>query len=298
MKRAQVAQSELCDLAARAAAGGLPRTVEGGVDYTKDFFAKPAHLAVSGQLEAECYACAMSSVYTFGPCFRAEKSHTTRHLAEFWMIEPEICFADLEDAMTCAETYVQFCAQYLLDKCMPELDFIQETYGTGCVERMRQVTSAPFARCSYTDAIDILAATVAEGRRFEKSVYWGCDLASEHERYLCESHFGRPTIVHDYPKEIKSFYMRLSDDERTVAAMDVLVPGVGELIGGSQREERLEVLDRRCAEEGLRSEDYKFYTDLRRYGTAKHAGFGLGLDRLVVFVTGVETVRDVIPFPR
>jgi len=214
------------------------------------------------------------------------------------MIEPEICFADLQDAMDCAEDYVRFCCQRLLDRCMPDLDFLEQQYDPDCIKRMQQAAAISFPRCSYTDAVAILEAKIAEGHKFEKPVHWGCDLASEHERYLAEQHFGCPIIVHDYPQDIKAFYMRLGDDGRTVAAMDMLVPGVGELLGGAQREERLDVLERRCAEKGLKFEDYSFYTDLRRYGTAKHAGFGLGLDRLVLFATGVDSVRDTVPFPR
>jgi asparaginyl-tRNA synthetase len=296
MKTAREEELKLRERAARA--GGLPRTDSGCIDYSKDFFGKAAFLAVSGQLEAECYACSMSSAYTFGPAFRAEESHTTRHLAEFWMIEPEMAFADLTDAMDCAESYVRFCCQALLDRCFVELEFLDQAFQTGCVERMKQVASSAFKRCSYTEAIDILHGKIMEGLKFEKSVFWGCDLASEHERYLAEQHFKSPVIVYDYPKDIKAFYMRLSDDGETVAAMDVLVPGVGELIGGSQREERLDVLEKRLVDGGMSLEDYAFYADLRRYGTAKHAGFGLGLDRLVLFATGVESIRDAIPFPR
>ena len=283
--------------------GGLPRAVRGddcsAVDYSRDFFSKRAFLTVSGQMNVETYCCALSNVYTFGPTFRAENSHTGRHLAEFWMIEPELAFADLRDDMDCAEAYVKYCCEYLLERCRDDLEFFVANVDARAIERVENVLAEPFARCSYTEGVAILERAVADGSRaFENEVFWGCDLASEHERYLAEEVFRRPTIVYDYPKEIKAFYMRLNDDGRTVAAMDILVPRVGELIGGSVREERLEVLEAKIADGGLEPEDYAWYVDLRRYGTVPHAGFGLGFERLIMFCTGVDNIRDVIPFPR
>jgi asparaginyl-tRNA synthetase len=278
--------------------GGLFRTADGKVDYAKDFFGEPTFLTVSGQLNVETYACAMSSVYTFGPTFRAENSNTTRHLAEFWMIEPEIAFADLADDMRCAEDYVQYCLRHVLEHCRGDLEFISKMYDKEALERVKHVSETPFGRVSYTEAIDLLEKAVADGKTFVYPVEWGIDLATEHERFLAEEIFKRPVIVYNYPKDIKAFYMRLNEDNKTVAAMDVLVPKVGELIGGSQREERIDNLEARMREIGLDPEEYEWYLDLRRYGTVVHSGFGLGFERLVLFCTGMENIRDVIPFPR
>eukprot|EP00270_Netrium_digitus_P005695 TRINITY_DN1761_c0_g1_i2.p1 TRINITY_DN1761_c0_g1~~TRINITY_DN1761_c0_g1_i2.p1 ORF type:complete len:602 (+),score=220.12 TRINITY_DN1761_c0_g1_i2:164-1969(+) len=279
---------------------GLPLNQEGGVDYGEDFFARQAFLTVSGQLQVETFACALSSVYTFGPTFRAENSHTTRHLAEFWMIEPEIAFADLEDDMNCAEDYVRFLCQWLLDRCRDDVEFLGRLYDKGAVTRLETVASTGFARMTYTEAIDALlqAQAQAKGKKFENAVEWGIDLAAEHERYLAEVLWQRPVIVYNYPKGIKAFYMRLNEDNRTVAAMDILVPGVGELVGGSQREERYEVLLQRLEEVNLPQAPYEWYLDLRRYGSVLHSGFGLGFERMLLFATGIENIRDVIPFPR
>lgn len=276
---------------------GIPRK-DGKVDYTKDFFARQAFLTVSGQLQVESYACALSRVYTFGPTFRAENSHTSRHLAEFWMVEPEIAFADLEDDMKCAEAYVKFLCQWLLDNCLEDMEFMADKFDKGCIDRLKMVASTPFIRLTYTEAVEILEESVTNGKKFEKEVKWGIDLASEHERYLTEVKYQKPVIVYNYPKEIKAFYMRLNDDLKTVAAMDVLVPKVGELIGGSQREERYDVIQQRLEDMDLPVEPYEWYIDLRRYGTVKHAGFGLGFERMILFATGLENIRDVIPFPR
>ena len=267
------------------------------MDYAQDFFGKPSYLTVSGQLNAEIYACAMRDVYTFGPTFRAENSNTSRHLAEFWMVEPELAFADLNDDMDCAEAYLKHCLTHVLEHCDEDLAFFEKNISKDDLrERLRQVATVPFARITYTEAVDhVLKAD----KKFEFPVEWGCDLQSEHERYLTEEVFkNTPVIVRDYPKGVKAFYMRENEDGKTVAAMDVLVPKVGELMGGSQREERLEVLERRIEEVGLEKESYWWYLDLRRYGSVPHAGFGLGFERLVQYVTGVENIRDVIPFPR
>ena len=283
--------------AAAAAAGDIPRDAAGAVDYGKDFFGKPSYLTVSGQLNAEIYACAMRDVYTFGPTFRAENSNTSRHLAEFWMVEPELAFADLQDDMDCAEAYLKHCLTHVLEHCDEDLEFFEKNISKDNLrERLRGVATSDFARITYTEAVDhVLKAK----KKFEFPVEWGCDLQSEHERYLTEEVFkNRPVIVRDYPKAVKAFYMRENDDGKTVAAMDVLVPKVGELMGGSQREERLDVLERRIEEVGLEKESYWWYLDLRRYGSVPHAGFGLGFARLVQYVTGVENIRDVIPFPR
>ncbi|PSC73030.1 asparagine-tRNA cytoplasmic 1-like [Micractinium conductrix] len=280
-------------------AGGLPRTADGKVDYSKDFFSKPSYLTVSGQLNGEYYACALSNIYTFGPTFRAENSHTARHLAEFWMIEPEMAFCDLADDMQCAEDYVRFCCRHILDNCRPDLEFINGMIDKGAIARLEQVANSPFKRVSYTEAVELLEGVVASGeKKFEYPVSWGIDLQSEHERYLTEEIFKQPIIVYNYPKEIKAFYMRLNDDGKTVAAMDVLVPKVGELVGGSQREDRLDVLTQRIAESGMPMEPYAAYLDLRKYGTVPHSGFGLGFERLILFATGLDNIRDVIPFPR
>jgi len=275
---------------------GLPQKEGGGVDYGADFFSRQAFLTVSGQLQVETYACALSNVYTFGPTFRAENSHTTRHLAEFWMIEPEIAFADLEDDMNCAEDYVRYLCQWLLDHCLDDMKFMATMYDKTAVDRLRMVASTPFKRITYTEAIEILEKVT--DKKFDNKVEWGIDLASEHERYLTEEIYKKPVIVYNYPKDIKAFYMRLNDDGKTVAAMDVLVPKVGELVGGSQREERIDVLQSRLKEMNLLQEPYEWYIDLRRHGTVKHAGFGLGFERMILFATGLENIRDAIPFPR
>ncbi|XP_010536845.1 PREDICTED: asparagine--tRNA ligase, cytoplasmic 1 [Tarenaya hassleriana] len=276
---------------------GIPKR-DGKIDYSLDFFARQAFLTVSGQLQVETYACALSSVYTFGPTFRAENSHTSRHLAEFWMVEPEIAFADLQDDMNCAEAYVKYMCQWLLDKCYDDMELMAKNFDKCCIDRLKMVASTPFVRVSYTEAVKLLEDAVAKGKKFENKVEWGIDLASEHERYLTEVLFQKPVIVFNYPKGIKAFYMRLNDDGKTVAAMDVLVPKVGELIGGSQREERYDVIQERIAEMGLPMEPYEWYLDLRRFGTVKHSGFGLGFERMILFATGIDNIRDVIPFPR
>ncbi|KAK4756932.1 hypothetical protein SAY87_007059 [Trapa incisa] len=276
---------------------GIPQK-DGKIDYSQDFFARQAFLTVSGQLQVESYACAVSSVYTFGPTFRAEQSHTSRHLAEFWMVEPEIAFAELKDDMNCAEAYVKFLCNWLLDNCLDDMEFMAKNFDKACIDRLRMVGSTPFERVSYTEAVAILEEAVKSGKQFENKVEWGIDLASEHERYLTEVKFQKPVIVYNYPKDIKAFYMRLNDDGKTVAAMDVLVPKVGELIGGSQREERYENIRDRITGMGLPLEPYEWYLDLRRYGTVKHSGFGLGFERMILFATGIDNIRDVIPFPR
>jgi asparaginyl-tRNA synthetase len=273
----------------------LPRTSEGAIDFAQDFFGKPAYLTVSGQLNVETYAMALSRVYTFGPTFRAENSNTSRHLAEFWMVEPEIAFADIHDDADLAEDLLKYCFRALLDERTDDMAFFAERIDKDAVTRLEQLTKSSFARMEYSEAIDVLARS---GRAFEFPVSWGVALQAEHERYLCEEYAGRPVIVIDYPKEIKAFYMRLNDDERTVAAMDVLAPGIGEIIGGSQREERLDVLDSRIRATGLDPSVYWWYRDLRRYGTVPHAGFGLGFDRAIAYATGMANIRDVIPFPR
>jgi asparaginyl-tRNA synthetase len=273
----------------------LPRTETGGVDFGQDFFGKEARLTVSGQLNVETYCCALTRVYTFGPTFRAENSNTSRHLSEFWMIEPEIAFGDLADNAQLAEDLLKYLFDDLLTRRPDDMAFFDLRIEKGVVDRLKHVIQTPFRRLSYTDAIEILRTA---GRTFEFPVEWGTDLQSEHERFLTEEHFRQPVILTDYPKQIKAFYMRMNDDGKTVAAMDVLVPKIGEIIGGSQREERLEVLDRRIDEMGLRKPDYWWYRDLRRFGTVPHAGFGLGFERLVQFCTGMTNIRDVIPFPR
>ena len=272
-----------------------PRTEDGAVDFSQDFFGRSTNLTVSGQLEAEAFALAFGSVYTFGPTFRAEHSNTPRHAAEFWMIEPEMAFADLSDYMDNAEAMVKYVVNFLLEQCPDELAFFNQFMDKGLLERLNALVSADFARVSYTDAVALLEP---HNDQFQYKVSWGCDLQTEHERFLTEQVFKRPVFVTDYPKEIKSFYMRLNDDGRTVAAADMLVPGVGELIGGSQREERLDVLLARMDELGLGREDYDWYLDLRRYGSAPHAGYGLGFERLIMYVTGIANIRDVLPFPR
>ncbi|XP_027068351.1 asparagine--tRNA ligase, cytoplasmic 1 isoform X2 [Coffea arabica] len=275
---------------------GIPKK-DGKIDYSEDFFARQAFLTVSGQLQVETFACALSSVYTFGPTFRAEQSHTSRHLAEFWMVEPEIAFADLQDDMNCAEAYVKFLCQWLLDYSLADMEFMAAHIDKTCIDRLKMVASSNFYRITYTEAIAILEE-VSKARKFENKVEWGIDLASEHERYLTEEKFKAPVIVYNYPKGIKAFYMKLNEDKKTVAAMDVLVPKVGELVGGSQREENYEVLRARILEMNLPLEPYEWYLDLRRYGTVKHSGFGLGFERMILFATGIENIRDVIPFPR
>jgi asparaginyl-tRNA synthetase len=275
---------------------GIPKK-DGKVDYTQDFFARQAFLTVSGQLQVETYACALSSVYTFGPTFRAEHSHTTRHLAEFWMVEPEIAFADIQDDMNCAEAYVKFLCKWLLDNCMDDMKFMVEKFDKGAIDRLRMVSSSNFVRITYTEAVSILEEA-SKTRQFENKVEWGIDLSSEHERHLTEDIYKKPVIVYNYPKGIKAFYMKVNPDNKTVAAMDILVPKVGELIGGSQREERFEVLRDRILEMGLPLEPYEWYLDLRRFGTVKHSGFGLGFERMILFATGLDNIRDVIPFPR
>lgn len=274
---------------------GIPQK-DGKIDFSQDFFTRQAFLTVSGQLQVETYACALSSVYTFGPTFRAENSHTSRHLAEFWMVEPEIAFADLQDDMNCAEDYVKFLCQWLLDNCLDDMEFMSKMFDKTAIDRLRSVANTSFARVTYTEAIQLLEKVT--DKKFDNEVEWGIDLASEHERYLTEEIFKKPVIVYNYPKDIKAFYMRVNDDGKTVAAMDVLVPKVGELIGGSQREERYEFIVNRIQEMGLPREPYDWYLDLRRYGTVKHAGFGLGFERMVLFATGLENIRDAIPFPR
>jgi asparaginyl-tRNA synthetase len=272
-----------------------PKTPEGKVDYTQDFFAKPAFLTVSGQLNAEIYASALSDVYTFGPTFRAENSNTSRHLAEFWMIEPEMAFADLNDDMDCAEAYLKYVLKYVLENCKEDMEFFNKLVSPGLIERLELIVTTPFERASYTYAVRILEKS---NKKFEFPVKWGLDLQSEHERYLAEEYFSKPVIITDYPKEIKAFYMRANEDNKTVAAMDVLVPNVGEIIGGSQREERLPQLEAKLKEFNLHAEDYWWYLELRKYGSVPHAGFGAGFERLVQFTTGMENIRDVIPFPR
>ncbi len=273
----------------------LPRTDAGKIDFSEDFFGKEAFLTVSGQLNGETYACALSKVYTFGPTFRAENSNTSRHLAEFWMIEPEVAFASLDDVAALAEKMLKYVFQAVLDERADDLAFFAQRVDKDAIDRLQRFVTSDFAQVDYTDAIDIL---IASGQTFENDVSWGIDLSSEHERYLAEKHFKAPVVVKNYPKDIKAFYMRMNEDGKTVAAMDVLAPGIGEIIGGSQREERLDVLDQRLAEMGLNKEDYWWYRDLRRYGTVPHSGFGLGFERLIAYVTGVQNVRDVIPFPR
>jgi asparaginyl-tRNA synthetase len=273
----------------------LPRRPDGGVDFSKDFFGRETHLTVSGQLNVETYCLAMGRVYTFGPTFRAENSNTRRHLSEFWMIEPEIAFADLLDDVKLAEEFLKYIFGALLEERADDMAFFDKWVEKGCVGRLEQMIASDFEVMEYTEAVERLRAS---GRTFEFPVEWGVDLQSEHERYLTEEEVGRPVAVINYPKTIKAFYMRLNDDGRTVAAMDVLAPGIGEIIGGSQREERLDVLDARIAEVGLKPEDYGWYRDLRRYGTVPHAGFGLGFERAIQYATGVDNIRDVIPFPR
>ena len=273
----------------------LPMTEDGKVDFSKDFFNKPTNLTVSGQLNGETYAMAFKNIYTFGPTFRAENSNTTRHAAEFWMIEPEIAFADLEDDMMLAESMLKYVINYVLENAPEEMAFFNNFVDKGLLDRLRNVVENDFARVTYTEAIDILSK---HNDKFDYKVSWGCDLQTEHERYLTEQIYKRPVFVTDYPKEIKAFYMKLNDDGKTVAAVDCLVPGIGEIIGGSQREDDYGKLKARMEELGLKEEDYDFYLDLRKYGSTRHSGFGLGFERCVMYLTGMGNIRDVIPFPR
>lgn len=273
----------------------VPFKKDGAVDYSQDFFSKKASLTVSGQLDVENFAMAFSNVYTFGPTFRAEHSNTVRHAAEFWMIEPELAFADLSDDMDCAEAMVKFIIGYVMDTCKEEIGFLNKFVDNGLTDRLNNVLNSEFKRLSYTEAIDILLKVKD---RFDAPVYWGVDLQSEHERYITEEVFKKPVFLTDYPKEIKAFYMRLNDDGKTVAASDLLVPGIGELIGGSQREERIDVLEKRMEECGLNKDDYGYYLDLRKYGGVTHSGFGLGFERMIMYLTGISNIRDVLPFPR
>ena len=273
----------------------VPKTEDGKVDFSKDFFGKPTNLTVSGQLNGETFAMAFKNIYTFGPTFRAENSNTTRHAAEFWMIEPEIVFADLDDNMRLAEDMIKYIISYVLEHASEEMAFFNERVDTGLLERLNHVLSSDFGHITYTDAVKILEE---HNDRFAYPVYWGCDLQTEHERFLTEEVFKRPVFVTDYPKDIKAFYMKLNPDGKTVAAMDCLVPGIGEIIGGSQREDNYDLLKARIEELGMRTEDYDFYLDLRKYGSARHAGFGLGFERCVMYLTGVSNIRDAIPFPR
>ncbi len=273
----------------------LPKTEDGKVDFSEDFFGKSTNLTVSGQLNAECFALAYSNVYTFGPTFRAENSNTARHAAEFWMMEPEMAFADLEDDMEMAEDMIKSVISYVLENCPQEIDFFNNFFDKELKERLNALVTSDFGRVTYTEAVELLKKS---GEKFEYPVEWGVDLQTEHERYLTEKIFGKPVFVTDYPKEIKAFYMRMNEDNKTVAAMDMLVPGVGELIGGSQREERLDLLEKRMEELGLKKEDYWWYLELRKYGGVKHAGFGLGFERLIMYLTGIGNIRDVEAFPR
>ncbi len=272
-----------------------PLTESGEVDFSKDFFGKSTNLTVSGQLEGETYAMAFGNIYTFGPTIRAENSNTARHAAEFWMIEPEIAFADLNDNMQLAWDMIQYIIRHVMDKCAEELNFFNSFVDKGLLERLSALREADYAKVTYTEAVEILEKS---GESFKFPVYWGIDLQTEHERYLTEKVYKKPIFLVDYPKDIKAFYMRMNDDGKTVAAMDLLVPGVGEIIGGSQREERIEVLTARMQELGLKEEDYWWYLNLRKYGGTKHAGFGLGFERIIMYLTGVSNIRDVIPYPR
>ena len=273
----------------------LPKTEDGKVDYSQDFFGKESHLTVSGQLDVETYAHAFRNVYTFGPTFRAENSNTVKHAAEFWMIEPEICFADLHDDMDLAEDMIKYIISYVLENAPEEMAFFNQFIDTGLLDRLHNVLNSEFGRITYTDAIKELEKN---NDNFEYPVSWGVDIQTEHERYLSEKIFGRPVFVTDYPKDIKAFYMKLNPDGKTVAATDLLVPGIGEIIGGSQREDDFEKLSARINELGLRKEDYWWYLDLRRYGGCPHAGFGLGFERMMMYLTGMQNIRDVLPFPR
>jgi len=273
----------------------LPKDDQGGVDFSQDFFGRESFLTVSGQLNVEAYCLALSKVYTFGPTFRAENSNTTRHLAEFWMVEPEIAFADLHDDADLAEAFLKHVFRYVLEVRSDDLEFCEQRVQEGVIDRLKKFEEASFERLDYGKAIEILQQS---GKKFEFAPEWGIDLQTEHERFLCEEHVGRPVVVMNYPKEIKAFYMRMNDDQKTVAAMDVLAPGIGEIIGGSQREERLDVLDQRMAAMDLDADHYWWYRDLRKYGTVPHAGFGLGFERLIVYMMGLQNIRDAIPYPR
>lgn len=273
----------------------VPLTEDGEIDFSKDFFGKPAHLTVSGQLDVETYAFAFRNVYTFGPTFRAENSNTVKHAAEFWMIEPEICFADLKDDMDLAEDMLKYVIQYVLDNCPEEMQFFNQFVNTTLLERLHNVLNSEFGRISYTDAV---AELEKHNDKFEFKVSWGCDLQTEHERFLSEQIFKKPVFVTDYPAEIKAFYMKQNPDGKTVAATDLLAPGIGEIIGGSQREDSLEILQNKIKTLGLSEEDYWWYLDLRKYGSVPHAGFGLGFERLMMYITGMQNIRDVLPFPR
>ncbi|WP_206459929.1 asparagine--tRNA ligase [Anaerovorax sp. IOR16] len=273
----------------------LPKKEDGSIDYSEDFFGKETSLTVSGQLEAETFALAFRNVYTFGPTFRAENSNTARHASEFWMIEPEVAFADLEDNMELAEAMIKYIIRYVIENAPEEMEFFNQFIDKGLLERLDHIVNSDFARVTYTEAVDLL---LKSGQEFQYPVSWGIDLQTEHERFLTEQIFKKPVFVTDYPKEIKAFYMRMNDDNKTVAAMDLLVPGVGEIIGGSQREERLDHLVNRIKELGLHEEDYSWYLDLRKYGGVKHAGYGLGFERIIMYITGMSNIRDVLPFPR
>ncbi|MBN2899746.1 MAG: asparagine--tRNA ligase [Clostridia bacterium] len=273
----------------------IPRTEEGAIDQTRDFFGKETNLTVSGQLAGETFCMAFRNIYTFGPTFRAENSNTARHAAEFWMVEPEIAFADINDNMDLAEEMVRYIVKYVMDECPEEIDFFNDRIDKGLKERLNHLLNSDFERITYTKAVELLKEAKVE---FEYPVEWGIDLQTEHERYITEKVFNKPVFVTDYPKEIKAFYMRLNEDQKTVAAMDLLVPGVGELIGGSQREERLDVLESRIEEMGMHTDDYWWYLELRKFGGTKHAGFGLGFERMIMYMTGMANIRDVIPFPR
>lgn len=285
----QVTTQNLCN---------LKKDDSGSIDYSTDFFGAPTALTVSGQLEGELGAMALGAIYTFGPTFRAENSNTPRHLAEFWMIEPEVAFIEIAENMQLAQDFVQFCVNWALEHCMEDIEFLAKMYDNELIDRLRFVVDNDFVRLTYTEGIEILKKAVAGGKKFEFPVDWGTDLQSEHERYLVEEHFKKPVILTDYPKEIKSFYMKQNDDGKTVRAMDVLFPRIGEIIGGSQREEDFEKLRRRAEEMGVPTKDIWWYLDTRRFGTAPHSGFGLGFERLMLFVTGMQNIRDVIPFPR
>ena len=273
----------------------MPKTDKGAIDYSKDFFGQRAFLTVSGQLNVEAYCMALSKVYTFGPTFRSENSNTTRHLAEFWMIEPEIAFANLNDCMDLSEALLKYVCKDVLEKYPDDMAFFNQWVDKGCIDRLDKMIKDDFIRIDYTDAVEQLKTC---GKKFDFPVEWGVDLQTEHERYLTEEVYNAPVIIKNYPKEIKAFYMRMNDDNKTVAAMDVLLPGVGEIVGGSQREERFDELRERMKASGLDEAEFSWYLDLRKYGTAKHAGFGLGFERLIRYITGVANVRDVIPYPR
>ena len=276
----------------------VPKKENGKVDFSKDFFGKKTSLTVSGQLEGELGATAVGEIYTFGPTFRAENSNTPRHLAEFWMIEPEMAFYDINDNMVLAEEFVKFLVQYALDNCADDLKFLNDKYDDGLIERLKSVLGIPFQRVTYTEAVDILEEAVRNGQQFEYPVHWGTDFQSEHERFLVEKHFGKPVILTDFPKDIKAFYMKQNEDGKTVRGMDVLFPKIGEIIGGSEREASLEKLEQRIDELKMSRKNLEWYIDTRRYGTVPHSGFGLGFERLLLFVTGMANIRDVIPFPR